>query len=70
MVSATEEKAGKLKWWPTCKAKRIEIKAKARARGKSKVELVVKIMEDHVPFLVVEIIYCASARSGSNFARL
>ena len=52
------------------KAKRIGIKAKAKAREKAKVELVVRIREDCIAFLVVEIMYCRSVRSGRNIVRL
>ena len=52
-----------MKWWPTCRAKRIGLMAKARVRQKAKVELVVKIRAGYVGFLVVEIIYCGSARA-------
>ena len=70
MVAAGEEKARKFEMMANIQGQKIGIKAKARARGNAKVELAVEIREDHVAFLVVEIIYYGSARNGRNFVIL
>ena len=69
-MSATEEKVGKTEMVTNVQGQKSWNKAKARARKKTKVELVARIREDHLVFLVAEIIYCGSARSGRGFARL
>ena len=52
-----------------CKAKRIGIKAKATTRKKGNVELVVKTRKNCVAFLVVESIYCGSAREWQELRK-